>query len=108
METFLETTRTQRARYLQLHKEMHAESIFSEADMKELLRNWMSDYKSRMGTDKKGTSTRNCSAALTWELACELIRCDEVRSLASCSMSLATRIFFVLASSSRFTVLCCL
>ena len=104
METFLETTLTQRARYLQLHKDIPFDSILFEADTKDLLGNLMNEYKSWM-VNENSTSMRHCLTVLSWELASELIKCDEVRSPASCFMSLAASAFFWLALGIRFTAL---
>jgi len=52
MEAFLEVIQEQRARHLQRHPQMTADSIFSEADMKEIVAEWMGDYSSWMNTEK--------------------------------------------------------
>ena len=53
MEAFLEIIQDQRARHLQRHPEMAADSIFSEAGMKEIFEKWMGDYDNWMSAGSK-------------------------------------------------------
>ena len=52
MEAFLEIIQEQRALHLRRHPEMAADSVFSEAHMKEIHSTWMNDHHSWMKADK--------------------------------------------------------
>ena len=52
MEAFLEIIQEQRALHLRRHPEMAADSVLSEAHMKEIHSTWMNDHHSWMKADK--------------------------------------------------------
>ena len=48
LETFLEIIQEQRAHHLQRHPEVAADAVFTDADMQEIHKTWMDDYKNWM------------------------------------------------------------